>query len=130
MPLNKYLPYPAPLDRVPTTLLGIVEGKVRLEDKSGRIGYWPNDGVTFLVYKKPVLGFAVTHLQKYSRFGFLLHWPFGFHVYFQFRKQQGSDEAGWVPGSERVFYARLPGYRKDTDTGMKWTWGYIGLHWD
>jgi hypothetical protein len=123
------LPYPAPLNTVPTVVFGYVAGPlVRLEDKSGRIGFW--NYIHWLVWRRPVLGFAVTHLQKYSKFGFLLTWPFCFHIYYQFKKQAGNDAAGWIPGSERVFYARTPGYRKDTDYGMKWTWGYIGGHWD
>lgn len=123
------LPYFSPINVVPTTILGLVQGVVRSENRTGSIRLIPGFLHLFIM-EKPQDGFAITHLQKYSRFGFLLNWPFCFHIYFQFRKQQGNDERGWVPGSEITFYTRTPGYRQDTDAGVKWTWGYIGLHWD
>ncbi len=123
------LPYLPPIDVVPTVLLGYVQGPLRMENRRGDVIVL-GSGPRLFIGKKPVEGYAVTHLQKYSRFGFLLHWPFGFHVWFTFRKQKGNDSDGWVPGSEIVFYARTPGYRMDTDYGMKGTNGYIGLHWD
>lgn len=123
------LPYFKPITTVPTVVVGYVKGTMRLETRSGLIAL--RNGSRWLIWERPTLmGYAVTHLQKYSKFGFLLTWPFCFHVYYQSKMQEGSDTDGWVPGSEKVFYARTPGYRKDTDTGMKWTWGYIGLHWD
>ncbi len=122
------LPYFKPIDVVPTTLFGYVQGDVRLENRTGDIAF---DVVRhFFANQKPRHGFAITHLQKESRFGFLINWPFCFHVWVAFKKQEGNDVAGWVPGSEIVLYGRTPGYRQDTDYGVKWTWGYCGLHFD
>lgn len=122
------LPYPRPIDTLPTVVLGFVWGKLRLERRDGRVAIMFRR-FTELFWRTPIGGYAVTHLQKYSRFGVLLTWPFCFHVWVTFKFQEGH-EGDWIPGSEKVFYARTPGYRFDTDYGMKWTWGYIGLHWD
>lgn len=70
------------------------------------------------------------HLQKYSRCGFMMTWPFCFHIWFFWKKQEGDDVHGWVPGTEQGIYMRTPGYRWDTEQGMKWTWGYVGGNWD
>lgn len=121
------LPYFKPIDTVPTTVLGYVQGKVRRENRFGMVAL---NGKNFFLADKPLFGFAVTHLQKYSRFGFLVHWPFCFHFWLAFKKQAGNDFDGWIPGSEVVLYGRTPGYRMDTDYGVKWTWGYIGGHYD
>ncbi len=123
------LPYFEPIDTVPTTILGFVQGTMRVENMLGVATSWLRTS-NWVFWHKPEYGYAVTHLQKYSKFGFLLTWPFCFHIYWEFKKQTGNDIDGWVPGSEKVFYARTPGYRMDIDYGMKWTWGYIGLHWD
>jgi hypothetical protein len=86
---------------------------------------------------------VLTHLQKSSRCGFLLTWPFCFHIWFFWKKQARKKvnfsnnltnliyiSGDWLPGSERGIYFRTPGYRYDAELGMKWTWGYIGAHWD
>lgn len=72
----------------------------------------------------------LTHLQKYSHFGFMVTWPFCIHFWAMWQLQRGSDEAGWQPGTEEGIYFRTPGYRWDAELGMKWTWGYFGLRWD
>jgi len=72
----------------------------------------------------------LTHLQKYSRFGFMFTWPFCFHFWLFWKLQDGSDIDGWQPGTEQGIYCRTPGYRWDAELGMKKTWGYLGLHWD
>lgn len=123
--MNWYFP---PLTTLPTAVLGLALTKTRIEDREGRVMIFPQSETYF--FRKPIYGFAVTHLQKYSKFGFLLTWPFCFHIWYTFKFQEGDDGVGWKPGTEKVLYARTPGYRKDTDYGMKWTWGYIGLHWD
>lgn len=68
------------------------------------------------------------HLQKYSHFGFMITWPFCFHFWL-FWKLQEFDIA-WRPGTESGIYFRTPGYRWDAELGMKWTFGYLGTHWD
>jgi hypothetical protein len=82
---------------------------------------------------------AMTHLQKYSPAGIYITYPFCFHAWVFWRKQtflngepNGGYEHwyGWVPGTEQGIYFRTPGFRYDTDLGMKWTWGYLGTHWD
>ncbi len=106
---------------------------IRRESWNGTIR-WDFPINSWLFNKKPyrVNGddFAITHLQKKSKFGFLITWPFCFHIWFTFKEQQMDDHDEWLPGTEKVAYARTPGYRKDIAYGMKWTWGYIGLHWD
>lgn len=121
--------YPPPIDVEPTVIVGYVEGPTRLENKQGNVSVWSQDSELFF-NQQPIMDYAVTHLQKYSKFGFLLTWPFCFHIWYTFRYQEGNDQIGWKPGTEKVFYARTPGYRKDIDYGMVWTWGYCGLRWD
>src|SRR6185312_17342381 len=105
--------YFPPLKTLPMAILGLVATKTREEDRIGHVLVFPWTEAYF--FHKPACGFAVTHLQKYSKFGFLLTWPFCFHVWYTFKFQEGSDAEGWKPGTEKVFYARTPGYRKDTD---------------
>ena len=96
----------------PTSVFSLIAGPVRAEQSL--------DGTRTVL----------THLQKFSKWGFMLHWPFGFHFWFWFRKQQQDAQGGWLPGTERGIYFRTPGYRWDLDLGMIWTWGYFGFHWD
>lgn len=86
----------------------------------------------------------ITHLQKYSPLGYLITWPFCFHVWFFWRKQAYAydqiplmgkmvDVPGtghWIPGTEQGIYFRTPGWRYDVELGMIWTNGYVGGHWD
>ena len=99
----------------PSMIFGLITGPVRTE--------MADDGQTI-----------VTHLQKFSRFGFLITWPFCFHFWLFWKKQEkhtfGFIDLGWEPGTEQGIYFRTPGFRWDADLGMKWTWGYFGLHWD
>lgn len=84
--------------------------------------------------------YVLTHLQKFSPFGFMVTWPFCFHFWLFWKLQEFmvfddrdlnySLTITWKRGTERGIYFRTPGYRWDADLGMKWTWGYIGGHWD
>lgn len=117
----------------PTIILGFIYDVIRLEAADGEIRYhFPLSN--WLVNQKPFIfsnkKYAVTHLQKKSKFGFLLEWPFGFHVWYQFKEQEIDSNDNWIPGTEKVLYARTPGHRWDKDLGMIHTGGYIGLHWD
>ncbi len=79
-----------------------------------------------------------THLQKYSPFGFMLTltmWKLipvpTFHFWLFWKRQEGNDILGWIPGTERGFYFRTPGFRWDAELGMKRTLGYFPSgHWD
>lgn len=71
----------------------------------------------------------LTHLQKYSHFGFMMTWPFCFH-FWVFLKLQEKENGQWKPGTEKGIYFRTPGWRWDADLGMKTTRGYFGTHWD
>lgn len=93
----------------PLLILTLITGPIRVEVDNNRI--------------------ILTHLQKYSHFGFLFTWPFCFHFWLFWQLQQGT-EGNWKEGTEQGVYFRTPGYRWDSDLGMKWTWGYFGLHWD
>lgn len=94
----------------PTAVLSLITGPVRTEIKNGRT--------------------ILTHLQKYSHFGFMLTWPFCFHFWIFWKLQDWDISGGWIPGTEKGIYFRTPGWRWDYDLGMKWTWGYIGGNWD
>ncbi len=76
----------------------------------------------------------LTHLQKFSRFGFMVTWPFCFHFWLFWKLQEYTENDGiiaWAPGTEQGIYFRTPGWRWDADLGMKWTWGYFPSgHWD
>jgi hypothetical protein len=122
--------------RYPTAVLTFITGPVRIEIKDGRN--------------------IITHLQKFSHFGFMFHWPFGFHFWL-FWKLQEVKNGSWVPGTEQGIYFRMhplvvlfliagffyyplwlgclisvfiPSYRWDYDLGMKRTNGFFGGHWD
>lgn len=99
----------------PSAVFSFITGPVRTEEKDGRI--------------------ILTHLQKFSPFGFLVTWPFCFHFWVFWKLQEMTDEGAhhaekWKPGTEKGIYGRTPGYRWDQDLGLKWTWGYLGGHWD
>lgn len=102
--------------RTPVTLLACIIGEPRLDFDS--------------VSRKAVL----THIQKYSWAGFLLTWPFCFHAWLFWKKQEYTENPdlgwSWKPGTERGIYTRTPGWRYDADLGMTPTKGYFGLRWD
>lgn len=120
-----------PLVDYPTILLGYVKGLLRLETNGGGDMYVEHKS-NWLVYRKPEwiwnAMYAVTHLQKKSRLGFLIAYPFCFHVWFTFKYQKDGE-----PGTEIVFYWRIGLWRWDSGDG-KWigpgTWYGPGLHWD
>ncbi len=93
----------------PKAVLSFIVGSVRTEIKNGQV--------------------ILTHLQKYSRCGFMVTWPFCFHIWFLWRKQD-IDFGTWIPGTEQGIYFRTPGWRWDWDLGMIRTNGYLGTHWD
>jgi len=99
----------------PSSVFSFITGPIRVEASV--------DPVTYKIRT------ILTHLQKFSRFGFMLTKPFGFHFWL-FWKLQNYKDSTWVPGSEQGIYFWLPGYRWDADLGMIWTWGYFGLRWD
>lgn len=93
----------------PSAVLAFITGDVRVEIKNERV--------------------VLTHLQKFSRFGFMITWPFCFH-FWVFWRPQTEYSGGWIPGTEQGIYFRTPGWRWDYDLGMKPTWGYLGSRWD
>lgn len=121
---------------LPTVLIGYVHGPVRMEQVGGQDSY--PDSNRAMLFNKPKGKFAVTHIQKKSRFGFLLMWPLCFHIWFQFRFQrQRMNENGdwiWKPGSEFVIYRRLGLWRWEAGSGRyigPWTIYFnFSTHWD
>jgi hypothetical protein len=118
----------------PTVLMGFVSGPVRWENLKGESDYIGRN--SFMINQPPVqfsnhqnATFAITHLQKKSKFGFLIMWPFIVHIWF-FRKLQVEGE----PGSESGLYVRSPGWRWDIDPNLTRPWvmskGYFGGNWD
>lgn len=96
--------------KYPSIILSFIYGPIRFEQDSNRS--------------------ILTHLQKYSHFGFLFTWPFCFHFWVMWKLQEGNDPHNWQPGTEQGIYFRTPGYRWDQDLGMIFTKGYFGLHLD
>jgi len=106
--------------------------KMDQENGTGPIDeYWDKSGLTFWLDRSSQ-NWGPTHLQKKSRCGFLITWPFCFHIWFTFRYQQQDSQGTWIPGSEIVFYWRPGMWRWDSDaeTYMPWAWYGPGLHWD
>ena len=104
------------LKSYPKAVLSFITGPIRTEMSEGRT--------------------ILTHLQKFSHFGFMLTWPFCFHFWLMWRLQlqdtnpESLNPTGWIPGSEQGIYFRTPGWRFDYDLGMKFTWGFFGTHLD
>jgi hypothetical protein len=146
---------PSPM-KYPTAVLGLVVGPLRFESCGGADLFDQSKSTHVLVNKEPFLAddpadgvnkpFAVTHLQKKSRFGFLIMsheewWQLCFHVWFTFRFQQTRVGDGGavvaIPGSERVLYWRVGWSRWDAGDCKYMvekigfgTWYGPGLHWD
>lgn len=142
--------------KLPICLIGYVRDFVRLEACGGADRYWlPLSG--WLFNFKPALAsdgnlYAITHLQKRSKFGFLLvqheaWYQLCFHIWFTFKYQQQMANGGWIPGTETVFYWRVGWSRwaagacqyvhgeiiKIGKWSVKVPWGTFygpGLHWD
>lgn len=127
---------------LPTCLFGYIRGLIRWEGCKGSAMFDGRD--QFLINVKPKispftsLSVGITHLQKRSKFGFLLMkgkpwYKLCFHIWYTF-KYQGQDYIGnWIPGSEIVFYARTPGWRYDFARCRHiFTKGYLNLsfNWD
>ena len=98
------------MKKYPSAIFTFITGPVRIEIDNGKN--------------------VIPHLQKYSHFGFMLHWPFGFHFWLFWKLQERDEMGGWIPGTEQGIYFRLPGYRWDIDLGMIRTGGFFGGHWD
>jgi hypothetical protein len=94
----------------PKAVLSFIAGPIRVEQSEGRN--------------------ILTHLQKFSHFGFMLTWPLCFHFWLFWRLQRTDGPYGFVAGSEQGIYFRMPGWRWDIEEGMRPTKGYFGLHWD
>jgi hypothetical protein len=119
---------------LPTAALGYVWGPLRVERNGGGDVYLPGQG-GLLINRKPFAVnesgdlFAVTHLQKKSRFGFLVManerwWHLAVHIWFVFVYQAKDPDGKWIPGSEVIFYWRCGYSRWDAGDGkyvMGWT---------
>lgn len=143
---------------LPIAAIGIVKSPLRVERCGGVDAYSEDVGVKFLFRTQPQQLFldeakyAVTHLQKKSKFGALLMshekwWHLCFHVWYTFKFQQTDDKGEWIPGSEKVLYWRIGWSRWDAGDCkyiLGWvrqilgkkitipfgTWYGPGLHWD
>jgi hypothetical protein len=115
----------------PTVIRGYVEGPLRLESLDGTEMYLEPQGE--LRNFQPVVidgkTWAVTHLQKKSKRGWLLMSPYIYH-WWNFSELQIPGK----PGSEKGIYWRTPGWRWDNDPHMARPWvfskGYFGWHLD
>lgn len=128
--------------KLPTCVIGLVKGPLRREKCGGEDGYQDGSEYHLIVpltdpSKQNPTDWAITHLQKKSKFGFLLMWPLCFHVWFTFKYQQQKLSDGNVlvdvPGSETVLYWRVGWKRWDAKDCVYIgppTWYGPGLHWD
>lgn len=119
---------------LPTALFGYVAGPLRWEGPYS-YEFYESRPTNWVINEKPkTIGHGpvvVTHLQKESRFGFLLFSPFIFHFWFTFKFQEQDENGGYIPGTEKVFYFRTPGWRFDfADWKYITSKGYLGGHWD
>lgn len=140
---------------LPTCLIGFVDGDLRWENCGG--GQLFQEADPFLFMKRPCQffldedPFVVTHLQKRSRFGFLIMrheawWQLCFHLWITPRFQAQNAKGGWIPGTETAFCVRLGWSRWDagdckyikgeqyTIAGRRFRFpfgtAYLGLHYD
>ena len=153
-------PFEYPTEIYPTCLLGYVHGPVRWETMDGEDAYIGRNqlfinqpptssvkeeccGMTHWVNTKYNALLALTHLQKKSRFGFLLMRPWCFHIWFFLQLQKQCPHGNWIPGSEFGKYFRFGLWRWDPKgtldkiTGKLKHWigpwtAYINFsfHWD
>lgn len=120
---------------LPTVRLGYIEGPIRWEGPN-YYEFYESRPSGWLINEKPrTVGHApvvITHLQKESRFGFLIFSPFIFHFWVTFKFQETDILGGYIPGSEKVFYFRTPGWRFDfADWKYIFSKGFLSpIHWD
>lgn len=121
------------MNEYPTCLLGYVKGRIRYETTTGKETYAGEDDWLINVKQTSYGGdtWAITHLQKRSKYGFLLMWPFCLHLWWTFKYQEQEQDGTWIPGTEKVLYVRSPGYRWEAGSGSYiHTKGYAGLRLD
>lgn len=125
----------------PTVVAGYIEGPLRWESLDGDelwfgYSYGRMSNITPLDFDGKTWG--ITHLQKKSRWGWLLMRPFCFHAWYFSKLQKQDVHGNWIPGTEKGWYVRTPGWRWDIAGTMidgvlrHWifTKGYFGRHWD
>ena len=88
--------------------------------------FWLKDQKAFDPNTVSTVDVGPTHLQKQSKYGFLITWPLCFHVWYQFKPQEEGQ-----PGTETVFYWRIGWARWEAGRGVYIvpTW-FLGGHWD
>ncbi len=134
----------------PTIIEGVVSGNIlRLESLDGSelllssksvdvIKGVSHDGEAWqLSNAGPFVFFGktwgISHIQKWSHWGWLKVNPDCFHRWWFWRTQQQDARGHWLPGTERGFYFRKPfSWRWQIDEKQPWIWtkGYLGGHWD
>lgn len=134
-----------PSVRYPTVESGFVDGPLRWESYDG--GFVeerydiPNPTQAFqgrLIEVGPVFldgkWWGISHIQKRSKRGWLVMRPFCFHQWNMDKLQDQDDHGGWVPGTEKGFVFRSPGWRWDPQgtNGKHWilTGGHFGFRYD
>lgn len=129
-----------PEELYPTVVEGVIYGPVRCESLDGSEMYLTTpDEVTVFKNFKPFMKdgkmWAVTHLQKKSRKGWLKMSPQSYHRWWFWKLQEQDEQGNWKPGTERGIYFRKPfSWRWDvaSTNGKHWIWtfGFLGGHWD
>lgn len=125
--------------RLPTAVIGFVRGNLRWEANGGAELFAEkySNNILLLVHPKFMVAdpkqYAITHLQKKSKLGFLLMshakwWQLCFHVWYCIRPQQTKIGDGGavikIPGSEIIFYFRF-GFSRWDAGDSKYVMGWI-----
>lgn len=110
---------------LPTILVGIFWGPIRLENEQGNSAFTTNTGLSVKFFLRPRQLFLdeekyyVSHIQYSCRWWYMLSWPMILNFCFwqpRFQKMlpdpNDLHKLDRVPGSEIAFYGRLPGWRK------------------
>jgi len=128
----------------PTIIEGVVDGPMRCESLDGSEMYIGGDNEVHVLknfgpFEKDGKTWAVTHLQKKSKKGWLKTSPDGYHCWNFWQLQKQDNNGNWISGTERGIYFRKPfSWRWDVagtflDGALRhfvWTKGFLGLHWD
>lgn len=129
----------------PTIMEGKIYGeKIRYEclDGSELVCKHPDEVTIFKNFKpfeKYGKMWGLTHLQKYSKWGWLKVSPDCYHWWWFWKLQKQDSNGNWIPGTERGIYFRKPfSWRWDVAGTViggvlrHWIWskGFIGFRWD
>jgi len=113
--------------KVPILLLGYAIK--RWQDADNRT-YWFYDHPGLSVWQK-FDAMGPSHLQYRSRYGFLVTWPFCFHVWVMPELGREDRNGVHIPGTEKGWYFRVGFVWRPGQAGYEPSWyGPFNQHWD